>query len=179
MALIIVTGDIDSGKTTWCKEVLLKQNPGSDGILLIKRMTGNNFIGYDAFRILNGDTVPFARRVGLEPQDWQTEEKIGNFSISQKGKKTANRWIYEAASRNCIVIDEVGYLEVRGGGLYESVQYIINQVERKDIFLVVQLRCIDQVCSAFQIKNYRVLSASTIPHTKMSTLDRVREAYNP
>lgn len=131
------------------------------GVLLIKRMNGNNFIGYDAFRIVNGDTVPFARRVGFEPQDWQTEERIGNFSISQKGKETANHWICEAASRNCIVIDEVGSLEVRGGGLYESVQYILNQVERKDIFLVVQLRCVDQVCSAFQIKNYRMLSAST------------------
>ncbi len=173
MALIIVTGDIDSGKTTWCKEVFLKQKPGCDGILMIKRMTENNFIGYDAFRILNRDTVPFASRFCLEPQDWQIEERIGNFSISQKGKETANRWIYEAASRNCSVIDEVGSLEVRGGGLYKSVQYIFNQVERKDIFLVVQMRCIDQVCSAFQIKNCRVLSELKSPHTKTSGIDRV------
>ena len=162
MAVVIITGDVDSGKTSWCKQNLLeKKDHRYDGVLLLKIFSSGQRTGYDALRVSTGQTIPFARRKGFEPEDWHSTEKIGVFSISRKGKKIVNRWIREASSRNVegIIIDEVGPLEILGRGLADSVQYALNNTPSyTKIFMVVRKDCLKEVCHKFNIKDHMLIS---------------------
>jgi len=72
--ITIVTGPIDSGKTTWCRE-LAAANPGCAGLLLLKVYLQGERIGYDALRLPAGDPLPFARIGRQEPPDWIVAER--------------------------------------------------------------------------------------------------------
>lgn len=161
MAVIIITGAIDSGKTSWCMKNLVESSAYScDGVLLFKQMVDSKSCGYNAVRISTGESIPFARRQGFLPENWQEEEKTGIFSISKSGKMTANRWIRESLSGSCrgIVIDEIGPLEISGRGFADSVHYVLEHADSaREIFLVIRDNCVKRVLSTFNIKPARYI----------------------
>jgi len=161
MAVIIITGAIDSGKTSWCMKNLVEGSAYScDGVLLLKQMVDSERSGYNAMRISTGKSIPFARRQGFLPEKWQEEEKTGIFSISKSGKMIANRWIRESLSGSCrsIVIDEIGPLEISGLGFADSVHYVLEHSDHaREIFLVIRDNCVKRVLSTFNINPARFI----------------------
>ncbi len=157
MELIIVSGGVDSGKTSWCKS-FAEHNCSSDGILLVKVYHGRRRIGYDALRIATGDTIPFSRRVGSEPELCNGSEKVGGFSVSAEAKRTANRWILEAAEGDCrnLIIDEIGPLELRGGGLADSFRKALWVERRQTLIAVIRRQCLERATEVFKIAGYRL-----------------------
>ena len=125
MAVFIVTGERDAGKTSYCERALLGQ-PGAPraGVLLRKAFRAGRCIGYDAVRIGAEETLPFTRRLGDEPPGWDAVERVGPYSVSARGKRAATEWVRAACARPGVglIIDEVGPLETAGGGLAEAVR---------------------------------------------------------
>jgi iron complex transport system ATP-binding protein len=159
--LIIVTGPIDSGKTTWCRE-LAAANPSCAGVLLFKVYLQGERIGYDALHLPAGDRIPFARIGGHEPSGWIAGEQIGSFSISTDGLKAVNAWLIEAAAGPAdIIIDEVGPLELGGGGLSSGLREVLTTALQRKLYVVIRSDCVEAVCDHFGITRCTLVDVST------------------
>lgn len=162
MQVIIITGAIDCGKTSYCERELIGEDKERfRGILLKKVMRGGTTLGYDAHDIGGGRSCPFTRRLGCEPALWREAEHVGCFSVSAEGKQTANRWLREALAANpeALIIDEVGPLETAGGGLAASVRRCLKAAPPGlKLYLVVRRSRLDQVRACFALQRARLIS---------------------
>jgi nucleoside-triphosphatase THEP1 len=159
--LTIVTGPIDSGKTSWCRK-LAAANPACGGVLLLKVYLQGQRIGYDALFLPDGDTVPFARVAGREPAGWSTAERVGPFSISAAGLLAANNWLAEAAARpGDIIVDEIGPLELGDGGLSRGLSAVLASPLPRKLYLVVRRDCLETACDHFGISGYTLVDVDT------------------
>ena len=155
--VIIVTGPVDSGKTGWCRE-LAAANPECAGVLLLKVYREGERIGYDALRLPAGDRVPFARLGGHEPSGWIAGDRVGLFSISAAGLKAANSWLEEAAAEpGHIVVDEVGPLELAGGGLSAGLRAVLTSRLEQKLYVVIRSDCLKAACRHFGISGYELV----------------------
>ncbi len=161
MPLFIITGERDSGKTTYCEKVLLGQDgQNRRGVLLKKVFRHGECVGYDAFRIGGGEKVAFTRLSHEKPEGWDEVERVGPYSVSGAGKETANRWIRQAffADMAGLIIDEIGPLETVGGGLAPSLSYVVSRISpERELFLVVRRSWLDNVVCCFSIRDYRLI----------------------
>jgi nucleoside-triphosphatase THEP1 len=158
--ITIVTGPIDSGKTSWCRD-LAATNPKCAGVLLLKVYLHGERIGYDALRLPAAPQIPFARIGGHEPQGWIPGESIGPFSLSASGLKAANKWLIEAAAvPGDIIIDEVGPLELVGGGLSRGLRAVLASPFQRKVYLVIRRDCLQTACDHFGITGYALVDAS-------------------
>jgi nucleoside-triphosphatase THEP1 len=159
--VVIITGAIDSGKTSYCeRELAARGEKSTRGILLKKVFRAGEAVGYDAHDIGSRRRAGFARRLGRLPAGWREAERVGCFSISRAGKASANRWLAEAlaASPGELIIDEVGPLETRGGGLAASVRLCLEaDPPGLTLYLVVRSGWLDQVRAAFALQRARLL----------------------
>ncbi|MBA7650802.1 hypothetical protein ES703_58613 [subsurface metagenome] len=152
---------MDSGKTTWCRRNLVDREGNScDGLLLPRVYESGRRVGYDALRISTRLAVPFARIEGFEPPEWVPAERIGPFSIDREARRTANRWIRESCLEDIpgLVIDEVGPLEIQGGGLEAGLRFALDRWgPDKELYLVVRSGLVDKVAGKFYIRNFRLV----------------------
>ncbi len=119
---LIVTGEIQSGKTTWCTKYshwLLEQKFTVGGVLCPEVRNNDVKIGYDMVDVQTGRSVMFGRFASEANFDG---EPVGNYLISYEGLEFANRAIQKALENKCdmVLIDEVGHLELDGKGIIES-----------------------------------------------------------
>jgi nucleoside-triphosphatase THEP1 len=158
---IIVTGPIDSGKTSWCKK-LADSNPECAGVLLLKVYLGQQRIGYDALRLPAAETLPFARLVESEPADWVEGERVGPFSISAPGLEAANTWLMEAADRpvEISIVDEIGPLELIGGGLAVGLRAMLASPFHQKLYIVIRTGFVEAVCQRFRISEFDLVNIS-------------------
>jgi len=161
--ITIVTGPIDSGKTTWCRE-LAAANPGCAGLLLLKVYLQGERIGYDALRLPAGDPLPFARIGRQEPPDWIVAERVGPFSISAAALRAANAWLTEAAARPAlIIVDEVGPLELAGGGLSPGLRAVLASSLSRKVYVVIRGDCVEAACRSLGITRYTLVDVAAGP----------------
>jgi nucleoside-triphosphatase THEP1 len=159
--LIIVTGSVDSGKTSWCRE-LAAANPGCAGVMLLKVYMKGERIGYDALRLPAGDRLPFARVEGHEPSGWIVAQRVGPFSISSAGLKAANAWLIEAARQPVdIIVDEVGPLELAGGGFDPGLRVVLASPLQRKLYVTIRSDCVQAVCDRFGMASCRLVEIGT------------------
>ena len=155
--LTIVTGPIDSGKTSWCRE-LAAANPGYRGILLLKVYRRGERIGYDSLRLSTGERIPFARIGGHEPTGWHAGDRVGPFSISAAAVKAADVWLSEAAAQTAgVIVDEIGPLELGGGGLATGLRALLNSSVWQKLYVVIRRDCVEAACDHFGITGYTMV----------------------
>lgn len=155
--LTVVTGPIDSGKTTWCRK-LAAANPGYRGILLLKVYRHGERIGYDSLRLATGERIPFARIGGHEPTGWHAGDRVGPFSISAAAVKAADAWLSEAAAQSAdVIVDEIGPLELGGGGLATGLRALLTSSLRQKLFVVIRRDSLQAACDHFGITGYTMV----------------------
>jgi nucleoside-triphosphatase THEP1 len=146
--LTLVTGLADCGKTSWCRR-LAKDCPGFVGVLEPKLYEAGRRIGYDLCSLASGECLPFARLPGLalpgSPADWI--QRAGPFLVSAQAALAAADWVREALARapagpEGLILDEIGPLELRGGGLSPALAHALLSADRVEVVLVVQARCL-------------------------------------
>lgn len=137
---MLLTGPVQSGKTRFLTGIvseLAAHGVGLTGFLSPAAFEDGRHIGYD-LRLLGGEkTVPFIRRSG-EP-GW---EKVGPFYLIPEALARARRLIRESRERDLLIVDEVGPLEIDGGGLWSALQTALAGASRRCL-LVVRDSCLE------------------------------------
>ncbi|AKG52785.1 ATP-binding DUF265 domain protein [Dehalogenimonas sp. WBC-2] len=126
---LIVTGEIGSGKTSWCDRyasILKWQGVKVGGILCRVQSNENVKIGYDVIDLHSGQSTSFAR---VDSAAREIGQKVGKYVISDTGLAFAKQAISNAVQTGCSVvfIDEMGHLELNGKGLSQEAQVAYGQ----------------------------------------------------
>ncbi len=116
----IITGEVQSGKTTWCLQYshwLSERKYTVGGILCTEILSEGYRIGYDVSDIQANRSYVFGRLSSIA--DF-TGEPVGRYTISFEGIKYAEKAIQSALQNKCdmVFLDEVGYLELAGKGIF-------------------------------------------------------------
>lgn len=143
---IIVSGSVGAGKTQLSQKVVTRlaergRRPG--GVLSPRVMNSGETLGYDVVDLLTKDRRSFAR---LNPPG----KNVGKYFIRPEVLKFANRSINRAIERpGPVFVDEVGRLELSGGGLSPSVNSLVDS-ETQGVYLV-RIEFLSRVRDSFGI----------------------------
>lgn len=114
--LVLVTAELGQGKTTFLNNtynILREKGIRAEGIILQRVMEGEETTGYDVHILGSRNTFPF---LSACPHG-QTPD-IGRFIIHTEGLEAGLAHLRSAMCRSAevLIIDEVGKLEMQGGG---------------------------------------------------------------
>ncbi len=132
----ILTGPVGSGKSSRTEEevrILKKQGVEVGGIITRRIVENERTVGYDIFDIVEEKITPFLRE-----GDIPGCERVGRYSILPEGLKAGREALKRAYERGdeVIVVDEIGRLELSGGGWAEIIPKLIAQDKGRLIITV-------------------------------------------
>lgn len=121
---LIVTGNVESGKTTWCSryaDQLVSRGFGIGGVLSPAVTVNGSKIGCDVCDQQTRERAVFTRLFAHADFDG---EPVGRYLISSEGLAFADQAIRKAVADQCdlIFIDEIGPLELAGSGLIDAAR---------------------------------------------------------
>ncbi|HQF34023.1 MAG TPA: hypothetical protein PLM73_10005, partial [Petrotogaceae bacterium] len=96
--VFIVTGEINSGKSTFM-ENLYNSNKEGGGIITKKKFCYGTFLGYDLYRLDNQAKAEFALYPQFIDDKWEEVYRFGPFSFSKKGLIFFDNCIQELINR--------------------------------------------------------------------------------
>jgi nucleoside-triphosphatase THEP1 len=143
--IIIVSGGIGSGKTTSLIEArrwALESNLGTAGVISPRNFDGDRLIGYDALDCSTGDVFPLARKREYSGSgDWMEFNGLG-YLFSAEGFRRANEVLFDAKQTGSpvIMVDEIGRLELDGGGLMPGLEAVLASEARWRGTLLISCR---------------------------------------
>jgi len=121
---LVITGEVGSGKTTWCRKYTAKLTSSGfsvGGVLCPAAYDENGRTGYDILDLRTGMQVPLGTR---DLTQVRLGERVGNYILFTSGLDFARQAIAESlqAGSEVIFLDEIGPLELSGGGLAEMAK---------------------------------------------------------
>jgi nucleoside-triphosphatase THEP1 len=132
--IIILAGPVHSGKTTFLQGVFSRwrdRDLRMRGFLSLAFWEGGERRGYDLLELEKGRTLPFLRTSG--ETDW---ERIGPFYVIPETLEAARSIILGASPDELLVVDEVGPLELGGGGLWPALDTVLKRPFIKTLLVV-------------------------------------------
>jgi len=160
--IIVLTGDIGSGKTTLIKDVCLG-NPASGpgrraarprpiaGFLSRRVMSGPRPEGYDLVDLKDGAVRPFLRRQGTADG-----ERVGDYIVVPEGLRYADAVLRRSLPSELLVVDEVGPLELDGRGFWPSLSVALLDRNRK-VLVVIRTGLVNRFKALFKGHVVRVV----------------------
>ncbi|MFW5914027.1 MAG: nucleoside-triphosphatase [Bacillota bacterium] len=112
--VVIVTGTINSGKTTRMKAI--HEKLGGDGFVMEKTMDKDTVKSYHALRLSSGERRLLVLREGYEEEGFIEATRIGPYRFSASALQWVENTMKALMERHVapLFLDEVGALELRG-----------------------------------------------------------------
>lgn len=148
LRITVFTGPVDSGKTGRLKtniRDLLSRGIHVGGVVSEALMSDGKKTGYAAVDIITGN------RVILSSRDTRGGEAGTSFRFFREGFDTACRSILSARQCDVVVIDELGPLELKGGGFCGVFKELLRSFEG-DVFLVIRDYLMEEILMTFDIR---------------------------
>lgn len=172
--VFILTGDIDSGKSTFVKELtqLLKQKGLSlAGFYSEKLMQSTKLSGYDMINIKTGERIDFLRTDSAENSGLVENKNTdpicshkhkSRFMINAAAIQKGVLWLDHGniAGTDLVVIDEIGKWELEGNAWARSLDQLLSKSEN-DLLLVVRDRFLDEVVSKWDLEEAVIINIMT------------------
>jgi nucleoside-triphosphatase THEP1 len=167
----IITGEIDSGKTTALLSIYRRLGRG-DGVVLPKFYLGGRCLGQRIMRLSTKETTLFSIKFPYAPDLFDERLRLGEFAFSDKGLKFAEMVLEEIIRKriNPVFIDEIGPLELMGDGFYNQLKKAVSL--EGDLYISVRSRCLRDVLKLFDISSFCLLDVA-------GRLIQSRSIYNP
>jgi nucleoside-triphosphatase THEP1 len=131
--VLVLTGPVHCGKTTFLERATARWADGGvgcAGFLSPVVIDTNGETGYDLLELPAGPRRPYLRRQG-PPQ----AERAGPFAFLPAALERA-RAILSDPDAALLVVDEVGPLELRGGGLWPALSEAVRRPGRTALLVV-------------------------------------------
>jgi nucleoside-triphosphatase THEP1 len=155
--IVIITGKMDIGKTTFIKKVienLKSKNIKVGGIYTQKVKENNERIGYDLVAVQTNKSEIFLRIEGNE-----NLEKIGIFSVFPKALALGIESLKPENNKEnqLVIIDEIGKLELENKAWAKSLDELI-QFNKNHLLLVVREDITEKIIKKWSLQNYFVFN---------------------
>ncbi len=168
--VLILTGAVQSGKTRFLAGIVAGldgERTGVSGFLSPAVYERGRLAGYD-LAVLGWKTpVPYIRKSG-EPA-W---ERVGPYYFIPEALAEARRTILESRPRDLLVVDEVGPLELGGGGLWGPLATVLAGPGRR-LLLVVRASCLEALSGRLAGRPFQVFTVDE-PSARASLLFEIR-----
>lgn len=156
MKVTIIHAERNSGKTTFAKNFISKDKNSFIGFLSYSSINKDSFYLYD---ISNGNTISLmSEKVNVN------YDKIGRFYIEPLAFEKAYDSIIDQVetieSKKCVVIDEVGQLELDGYGFDKLIKHLIDL--DIDLLLCIRNCFVASVVSKYGFSNYILIDIPKI-----------------
>ncbi|OGD16143.1 MAG: hypothetical protein A2V76_03120 [Candidatus Aminicenantes bacterium RBG_16_63_14] len=142
--VLVLSGPVHGGKTTFLERSLPRwtaRGVSCAGFLSPAVTAADGEKGYDLLELKEGRRRPYLRRQG-EPG----AERTGPFVFVPAALDLARSIIREADARELLVVDEVGPLELQGGGLWPALRETVGRPERR-ILLVAREEILEDLAA--------------------------------
>ena len=140
--VIIVYGNIGSGKTTTCLELVerARSEVTVAGIITKRVFDGGAVVGYDCIDVSFGEAFPLVRLASeLDNSDW-LPLYLQKFVFSTSGFRRANEVLETSVTSlgppRLVFVDEFGRLEARGEGLLRGIEGVLDALRGSDVAVV-------------------------------------------
>jgi len=143
--ILVLTGPVHGGKTTFLESSLARwasRGLAPGGFLSVVVTGADGTTGYDLLELKTGRRHPYLRREG-DPNT----ERIGPFFFVSSTLDRARSIIREADPREVLVVDEIGPLELLGGGLWPVLRETLSRPGMRCL-LVVREEILEDVVAA-------------------------------
>jgi len=119
--IIIITGPVNSGKTSYLHRLIAsykQEGYAVGGITAEALYEEERKIGYDVCDLISRQCCPLVRSSETSVQKKATEgvQHVGRFVLLESGLEFTRRCMQAAAAVDIVCLDEVGPLEMEGGG---------------------------------------------------------------
>jgi nucleoside-triphosphatase THEP1 len=144
--ILVLTGPVHGGKTTFLESSLARwaaRGLAPGGFLSVAVTGADGTTGYDLLELETGRRHPYLRREGN-----LDAERIGPFFFVSSTLERARSIIREADPREVLVVDEIGPLELRGGGLWPVLRETLSRPGMRCL-LVAREEILEDVVAAF------------------------------
>jgi iron complex transport system ATP-binding protein len=154
---IIITGGIQSGKSTMAAELLafLKEKKiAAAGILAPGLWRNNQRRGFDLIDLKNGKKYRLARR-----RTDLNETDLTPFEFFPEGMKAGTRALTRVNCRKAsvIMVDEVGRLELSNSGWAGSLKSLLTLTDALHIWIVRE-KLVAEVCEKWRLQSVKTLN---------------------
>jgi nucleoside-triphosphatase THEP1 len=155
--VIILSGDIGSGKTTFLKGFFGRgpksglRLPERDGFLSLRVMEKGRVTGYDLFDLKNSTLHPLLRRSKAA-----AERMVGDYRVLPEGMAAGETILRRARPSGLLVVDEVGPLELDGRGFWPALSEILRDRTRR-VLIVVRVSLVGRFSPLFAAHDVRVV----------------------
>lgn len=138
--VVIVFGDIGSGKTTTClklAERAMTMHIPIGGILSMRIYRDGELIGYDCHEPAPNTAFPLVRLKNIAVgQDWFKFGRL-KYSFSKRGFERANDILMRSAQmldrQSIVFVDEFGRLEKVGSGIYPGAARVTESLGSRGV----------------------------------------------
>jgi nucleoside-triphosphatase THEP1 len=143
--VFVLSGPVHGGKTSLLERSLPRwasRGLPFGGFLSLAATDPNGAKSYDLLDLKRGRRLPYLRREGAPHA-----ERAGPFFFIPETLELALTIIREADACELLVVDEVGPLELRGGGLWPALREVVAEPARRSL-LVVREEILDDFVAA-------------------------------
>ncbi len=165
--VFIFRGEKGSGKTTLLRNVIgyLKTEGIKVGGILAPGYWEND--KRSAFDIIDVSSGVSKKLCSVEGS--LSNVRIGNFNFDQEGLDFGQQALAmeKLNGMDVCVVDEVGYLELKGEGWAKSLDQIFSGY-KKILILVVRNELVDEVCKKWSIQNPVIIECGNISDEELS-----------
>ncbi|MCK4766711.1 MAG: hypothetical protein KAW12_31250 [Candidatus Aminicenantes bacterium] len=162
--IYIISGVVNEGKTGRMVSIYNRLGQG-DGFVSTKIFANRGqeeFCGYEIRRLNTGEKKVLAFKAAYVPGKWDEACCFGPFCFSRAAFEFAESIIVDILQRGVepIFIDEIGPLELSGGGFSTILQDVLKTGQ--DVYISVRNHCVQDVLEKFNIREYRIKKVSEI-----------------
>lgn len=151
MNVILICADKNSGKTTFAKRIISENKNSFFGFLSYSSSNKNSYYLHD---IETEDNILL-----MSDKVNDNYERIGRFYIEpfafDKAYELILKKINNSKTKKCVVIDEVGKLELNGFGFDKLIKHLIDI--DMDLLICVRTSFVSDVLSRYGFSNYTIV----------------------
>ncbi|MDX2443581.1 MAG: nucleoside-triphosphatase [Bacteroidales bacterium] len=155
--IYIIAGNQREGKTTFLKQVIedLKNSMVKmEGFIADGIDQDGKRMGFKLINVSNGKGKVLCNINGKP--EW---EKTGKYYFNPDGLEFGRSILNKLSADTVVVIDEIGPLEMEGGGWADSIQKILEKYDNTMIW-VVRRNLTEKIIQTFDLKNVSILDIS-------------------
>jgi len=153
----IVVGSINQGKTTKLIEIYEKLNKG-DGFVSMKKLDGNNIIGYDALHLSKMEKYPFILKKEYIPENWENHASLESYRFSENTLNIIEEKIDCMIKKSIypIFLDEIGVLELEGYGFDKILKKVL--AEGDEIYVAIRDKFVERIIEKYSITDKNIIT---------------------